>query len=168
MNQTPPLTCPQYIMVKAIDMVCDHIHELFGHEDPKAVSVYCDVFKDFNQYDKRVELIREYERLPIDVRLSEKELSARKARFSNSKGVTDEQVQYARNIPMENIVRTFTNEKIIQHKIKCPFHNEKTGSFHVYPEGFKCFGCGVGGDGIKFVMLLENLTFIEAVKRMNE
>ena len=33
----------------------------------------------------------------------------------------------------------------------CPFHGEKTPSFHVYDKGFfKCYGCGVGGDVIKF------------------
>lgn len=168
MNQTPPLTCPQYIMVEAIDMVCEHVRESFAGEDQKIIELYCDMFKEYNHYDKRVELIREYERLPIDVRLSESELTARKTRLSKGNGVTDEEVQHARSIPMENIIRTFTNEKIIQHKIKCPFHNEKTASLHVYPENFKCFGCSVGGDGIKFVMLLENLNFIEAVKRMNE
>jgi DNA primase len=46
----------------------------------------------------------------------------------------------------------------------CPFHSEKTPSFHVLPERqmFKCFGCGVGGDVFKFVQLRENMTFPEA------
>lgn len=48
----------------------------------------------------------------------------------------------------------------------CPFHNEKTPSFNVHPQKqiFHCFGCGVGGDVFKFVMLRENLNFIEAVR----
>lgn len=48
----------------------------------------------------------------------------------------------------------------------CPFHSEKTPSFNVYPENgsFYCFGCGVGGDVITFVMKIENLDYIEAVK----
>lgn len=46
----------------------------------------------------------------------------------------------------------------------CPFHNEKTPSFNVNPEGqyFKCFGCGKSGDIFDFVMSMENLTFPEA------
>lgn len=48
----------------------------------------------------------------------------------------------------------------------CPFHNEKTPSFTVYPESnsFYCFGCGAGGDVITFVRRMENLDYIEAVK----
>ena len=48
----------------------------------------------------------------------------------------------------------------------CPFHNEKTPSFSVSPQKgiFHCFGCGVGGTVINFVMKTDNLTFTEAVK----
>ena len=49
----------------------------------------------------------------------------------------------------------------------CPFHGEKTPSFHVYDKGFfKCFGCSVGGDVIKFVELYEKVTFPEAVRQL--
>ena len=48
----------------------------------------------------------------------------------------------------------------------CPFHGEKTPSFHVVPDRqmYKCFGCGKGGGAINFVMELENLPFREAVE----
>ncbi len=50
----------------------------------------------------------------------------------------------------------------------CPFHNEKTPSFTVYPENgsFHCFGCGVGGDVITFAMMIERLDYVEAVKML--
>lgn len=50
----------------------------------------------------------------------------------------------------------------------CPFHNEKTPSFTVYPENgsFYCFGCGVGGDVITFIRRIENLDYMEAVKML--
>lgn len=50
----------------------------------------------------------------------------------------------------------------------CPFHNEKTPSFTVYPEtqSFYCFGCGAGGDVITFVRRIENLDYVEAVKNV--
>jgi DNA primase len=52
----------------------------------------------------------------------------------------------------------------------CPFHQEKTPSFSVHPgkQLFYCFGCGVGGDVFKFVMLIENLSFPEALRRVAE
>ncbi|EIE98430.1 DNA primase, catalytic core [Saccharomonospora glauca K62] len=50
----------------------------------------------------------------------------------------------------------------------CPFHEEKTPSFNVRPTHgtFHCFGCGEGGDVIKFVMQIEHLGFVEAVERL--
>ncbi len=52
----------------------------------------------------------------------------------------------------------------------CPFHNEKTPSFTIYPENgsFYCFGCGVGGDVITFTGLIENLDYIESIKLLAE
>ena len=52
----------------------------------------------------------------------------------------------------------------------CPFHSEKTPSFSVSPSKsiFKCFGCGVGGDVITFIMKRENLNFPEAVEFLAE
>ena len=48
----------------------------------------------------------------------------------------------------------------------CPFHQEKTPSFHVNPDSqlFHCFGCGVGGDVFNFVMQIEKVEFREALQ----
>ncbi|MFZ5596834.1 MAG: DNA primase [Bacillota bacterium] len=50
----------------------------------------------------------------------------------------------------------------------CPFHQDKDPSFTVNPEKqmFYCFGCQAGGNSIKFAMMIENLSFTEAVKRL--
>jgi DNA primase len=48
----------------------------------------------------------------------------------------------------------------------CPFHGEKTPSFHVHPDRgfFKCFGCDAAGDVIRFVQLHDNLNFVDAMR----
>ena len=52
------------------------------------------------------------------------------------------------------------------HKGLCPFHNEKSPSFIVYPstESFYCFGCGIGGDAVAFVKQMEHLDYPEAIE----
>ncbi len=55
-------------------------------------------------------------------------------------------------------------------KATCPFHAEKTPSFSVNPKRqiFKCFGCGAGGNVIRFVMMYENLDFVSAARKLAE
>ncbi|MGW4498059.1 DNA primase [Micromonospora sp. NPDC004336] len=50
----------------------------------------------------------------------------------------------------------------------CPFHDEKSPSFNVSPARnvWYCFGCGAGGDAIKFLMDAEHLSFVESVERL--
>jgi DNA primase len=78
-----------------------------------------------------------------------------------------DQVRHANDIVdvigsyLPNLKRTGSTFKTL-----CPFHKEKTPSFNVNPnmQLFKCFGCGVGGDVFKFVMLWDRLEFREAVE----
>ena len=64
-----------------------------------------------------------------------------------------------------NLVRAGRNLKGL-----CPFHQEKTPSFNVNPEGqfFKCFGCGKGGDVFTFVMEVERCDFPQALALLAE
>ena len=54
------------------------------------------------------------------------------------------------------------------YKANCPFHGEKTPSFVVSPSKqiYHCFGCGVGGDSIKFLMELEKLSYPESIEKL--
>jgi len=74
-----------------------------------------------------------------------------------------------------DIVEAVSNYVKLRHQGRsevglCPFHSEKTPSFVVSREKqlFHCFGCGAGGDVVKFIMLIENLSFYEAVKFLAE
>ncbi|MDO5090617.1 MAG: DNA primase [Cardiobacteriaceae bacterium] len=60
------------------------------------------------------------------------------------------------------------NKSGSNHWACCPFHEEKTPSFSVNEaqQFYHCFGCGVGGDAIRFLMDLDNLTFVEAIEQL--
>ena len=69
---------------------------------------------------------------------------------------------------IESIVSKYVNLRRSGRSLVglCPFHSEKTPSFHVYPDNqsFYCFGCEVGGDAITFIRKIENLDYVEAVR----
>lgn len=73
-------------------------------------------------------------------------------------------------VDIEDIISSYVNLKRRGKTLVglCPFHNEKTPSFTVYPESrsFYCFGCGAGGDVISFVRRIDNLDYVEAVKSL--
>lgn len=56
--------------------------------------------------------------------------------------------------------------EVKKHTACCPFHNEKTESFHIHQAKniFKCFGCGKGGDAIAFVMEYEKKNYVESIE----
>lgn len=69
---------------------------------------------------------------------------------------------------IEEIISTYVSLKKHGSTSKglCPFHNEKTPSFTVYPktQSFYCFGCQAGGDAVTFIRKIENLEYMDAVK----
>ena len=69
---------------------------------------------------------------------------------------------------IEDVIGGFVDLKRAGANIKglCPFHNEKTPSFTVFPatQSFYCFGCGAGGDVITFIMKYQNLDYADAVE----
>ena len=74
-----------------------------------------------------------------------------------------------------DILEIVSNEVILKKRGSnywglCPFHGEKTPSFSVNPERgfFKCFGCGVGGDSITFLMKIHNWDYIQTIKYLAE
>lgn len=85
--------------------------------------------------------------------------------------ITEESVrQVIDTARVEDIVGDYVNlRRRGQNMIGlCPFHNEKTPSFNVNPARniYKCFGCGEGGDPVKFLMTLEQLTFPDTIRKI--
>ena len=70
--------------------------------------------------------------------------------------------------PIDEVISSYVVLKRTGSTYKglCPFHNEKTPSFTVYPNtnSFYCYGCQNGGDVVTFIRNAENLDYIEAVK----
>jgi DNA primase len=85
--------------------------------------------------------------------------------------ITEESIQLVKDTArVEDVVGDYVNLKRRGQNMLglCPFHGEKTPSFNVNPSRniYKCFGCGEGGDPIKFLMTLEQLTYPDAIRRI--
>ena len=84
-----------------------------------------------------------------------------------SKDVID---QIRNALDISDVIGSYIQIKRAGHVAKalCPFHKEKTPSFHINParQAFHCFGCGAGGDVFKFVMMYENVDFPTALRML--
>lgn len=80
------------------------------------------------------------------------------------------QYEYATTqVRIEDVVPQFIDMPNIRRNIKCPFHADKSPSFKIYPKSnkFICFGCGVRGSPIDFIMKLKGYDFKEAIAFLN-
>src|SRR5690349_19443997 len=81
-----------------------------------------------------------------------------------------EQIEQVRSaVDIVEVIREFVPSlKASGRSVKglCPFHSERTPSFHVHPEKglFKCFGCGESGDVIGFISKMEQLSFSDSMR----
>ncbi|MEY4232606.1 MAG: hypothetical protein RL144_806 [Actinomycetota bacterium] len=86
--------------------------------------------------------------------------------------IREDDVAYIRDrAPIDEVVADYVQLKSAgggQKKGLCPFHDEKSPSFHVTPSKgyFHCFGCQTGGDVIAFLMKIDHLTFAETIERL--
>lgn len=84
--------------------------------------------------------------------------------------LSESTIDQVRQLDIVSVIARYVSLKSRGHKHEacCPFHDEKSPSFHVNPTKgiFKCFGCGAAGDAIGFVMKLKKLKFIEAVEEI--
>ena len=77
--------------------------------------------------------------------------------------LTERELEVARTSPIGEIVKVPRSNHIL-----CPFHKEKTPSCHITKSLYFCFGCGAGGDAISFVQKSKRLSFVEAVRWLNQ
>ncbi|MEA1917577.1 MAG: DNA primase [Campylobacterota bacterium] len=85
--------------------------------------------------------------------------------------ITPESIETLKNhLDIVDVVGSYIElqKKGANYKAPCPFHDEKTPSFVVSEQKqlYKCFGCGAGGDSIKFVMEYEKLSYPEALEKL--
>lgn len=85
--------------------------------------------------------------------------------------IKDEDIQLVRErTRIDEVIEQYVTLRRTGGSMKglCPFHDEKTPSFHANPARgtFHCFGCGEGGDAIAFLQKIEGLSFVEAVERL--
>lgn len=84
--------------------------------------------------------------------------------------ITDSDIEYARQVPLENVLgldlRPAGGGKL---KTTCPFHEERTASFIVFPDNhYHCFSCGKHGNPVDYLVEKERLSFIEAVMKLKQ
>jgi DNA primase len=86
------------------------------------------------------------------------------------KRIASASIELVKSASIADVIGHFitTKKKGANYEACCPFHNEKTPSFIISPakDIYKCFGCGAGGDAIRFVMDLEKLDFIPAIEKI--
>lgn len=89
-------------------------------------------------------------------------------KFGNE--ITREQVQVAKESPIENHLSQPLRKTGKSMMGLCPLHNEKTPSFHIYPQTnrFYCYGCNQGGDVISLIRLMHGLSFREAIVHLTK
>lgn len=76
--------------------------------------------------------------------------------------------QRVKAIPFPDVFKAFHSGEVRWNKTPCPFHKEKDPSFHIYEDGFFCYGCNEHGSSIDFVAKLFNLDPLAAAKLIEE
>lgn len=107
-----------------------------------------------NKRDKLLKRIREYELyLSGDIRKSD---------------IGEAEIRRAKEVPIESLYDGRLRRRGRTSTGLCPFHTERTGSFTINHDrnNWRCFGCNTFGDSIDFIISRDQISFIEAVKKL--
>lgn len=97
------------------------------------------------------------------VKLHQRIVSSQQAKLApRTDAITDAMIARAKDFPIEELY----DGKLRHGSGLCPFHSERTPSFHIKKNRYKCYGCGEYGDSISFYMKMNNVGFIQAVKAL--
>jgi len=75
--------------------------------------------------------------------------------------------QIKESVSMSDVIQNYVGVDPKHNRIPCPFHNGKNNNLSFKNDMFKCFVCGEGGDIFKFVRLMFNLDFNQAIQKLN-
>lgn len=90
----------------------------------------------------------------------------RKTPYTKS-SISQAEIDQAKKVPLSEILGTEGKRSASRRILCCPFHEEKTPSFTIYPDNhWHCFSCGKTGDSISLVMHISSLSFIQAIKSL--
>ena len=158
-----------------IDELKNEVGEDFCHEArieflEKELYILADLIKDDDllnkaigcEPDKNDDVRVKYKKYYLELAMFKKPQNFKKGERN------DELVQRAREHPLQDLIGSdrYINSGGGRFKCKCPFHNEKSPSFVIYPDNsYHCFGCQAhGNNAIDYVMKRQSLNFKEAIK----
>lgn len=123
------------------------------------------IFHEFSEYFVIQKWIKYWLRLWSEVNPQYK---SEALQSSSGSRFTEAQIETARQSPIEEHYEGNLRKSGSRLVGRCPFHEEKTPSFYIFPDNhWYCFGaCSEGGDVITFLMKLRNISFYEAVKQL--
>lgn len=104
--------------------------------------------------------------LDRDIARLRRQLGIAKGLLTPKGALTDDLIQAAREVPVEEILNQEFRRSGRDLVGLCPFHEERTGSFHIYTQQNRgwCFSCNWGGDAISIAMRFHDCSFRDAVK----
>ena len=143
--------------IRAIERVVAHVYEE-GESFPGEISAH---LSDLDELRPREWFAGALVSLLTEGALPEVKPAPRKRLRVDSGQITDLMIEVARAYPIENLIQ------VNRGKALCPFHNDRNPSMSVKEGLFHCFSCQEGGDAIKFVMHVQKIDFIEAVRYLN-
>jgi len=123
-------------------------------EDRDCESWWINTCKDLRGYDK---IVKKYKSNKINISYLNNELS------NDKTIITDDMIELAKKVSWDNLLKLETIGA--RKRCSCPFHNEKTPSFYIYPDTNRgyCHGCGKSVDTIQYLVEINKLDFNQAV-----